>query len=701
MVDAADQAASDAQEDRAILATIATLEGESYGFYAGDLAAQRAEAIRRYLCEPYGDEVPGRSQVVSSDLRDVIEWIIPQWLRVCMSGDQVAKFSPDGPGDEQAAEQETKFVNHVILERNDALTILSTWGRDALMSKNGYVKAFWEERADVKTETYRGLTDDALAVLMQDKGVEIVEHAEYIEPAIGPLHDAKVRRTHPGGQVRIENIPPEEIMVHKSVRGMDLQTAIFVQHRTPRTLSEVRMMGYDVPDTVPGGEQGYASSGTDNIYAARDRFEDNRDSEMGVDTTRVVWLRESYIRSDVDGDGVAELRRVVHIDNLVLANEECDLIPIAAITPIIFPHRHIGVGYDDLVKQQGLVKTALMRQGLDNLYLSNNGRYGVDVDSVNIDDLLVSRPGGVVRTRGNPSASIFPLVHPQTFQSALQGMEWVDSWRENSTGISAYYQGMNADALNKTASGISQVMSASQQRVEAVIRSFANGFRDLCYIVHALTLKNAVAAEKLKVSDEWVTIDPREWVKRTQLTVTVGLGTGTRELRIQQLMTQWQIQMQGLQMGITKPENLYQTGKKISEEMGYRNATEFWSNPAENPPQPPAPPPEVMVQQMKQQGDMQQQQVALQADALKFQAQQVLAERAAEQAAQLKRAEMEMTLQVQAANDQRQSALDQQKLQIEMRKLDKEYEYKMWYAQQELAMRAQESEMNRRVNGVQ
>jgi len=159
--------------------------------------------------------------------------------------------------------------------------------------------------------------------------------------------------------------------------------------------------------------------------------------------------------------------------------------------------------------------------------------------------LLTSRPGGIVRVRGNPADKLMPLVTPPTFQAALDGVQWVDSWKENSTGVSSYYQGMNADALNKTASGINQIMSASQQRIEAVIRTFANGFRDLAYIVHALTLKNATAAEHVKLNQQWVVIDPREWVKRTNINVTVGLGTGSKDVRVQQLGMVWQMQMAG------------------------------------------------------------------------------------------------------------------------------------------------------------
>lgn len=660
--------------DTELLATLQSLQAESYGFGSGDLAAARAEAIRRYLCEPRGDEVEGRSQVVSTDLRDTVEWIVPQWLRICMSGSEVCRFDAVGPEDEPAAELETAYVNHVMLQRNDALTFLSTWARDALLSKNGYAKAYWHEKSDIRSETYKGLTDDALAMLQADGEVQVANVTSYVNEYGMPVHDVQARRTYPCGYVRVEAVPPEEIKVHKSVRGLDLQEALYIAHSTSKTLSEIRQMGFDVADDIADGDE----ESDDEIVEARDRW----DEGDGSDRIKTVTLTEEHVRLDYDGDGVAELRRIVRIGSTLLANEETDLVPFACITPIVFPHRHIGVGYDDLVEQHAAVKTTLMRQALDNLYLSNNARTAADFERVNIDDLLTSRPGGIIRTKGSPGDVVMPIVTPQTFKSALEGMQWVDAWRENSTGVSAYYQGLNADALNQTATGVNQIMTASQQRVEAVMRSFANGFRDLCYIVHALTLKNATAPEKLKLNNRWVTVDPREWVKRTNLTVSVGLGTGSKDQRVRELGMVWQMQMSALPAGIARPQNLYETGKRVVEELGYRNSDEFFSNPQMMPPQPPPPNPEML----KAQAQMQLKQMELQADVQKFQAEQVLEAQRIQMEAQAKAVEQEAALQVQAANDARDAEREQVRLQMEAQLKQLEAEHKAAIEREKLAM---------------
>src|SRR5690242_12875501 len=169
-------------DDKTLLGVIGQFEQESYGFASGELQSQRSYAIDRYLGQPFGDEVEGRSQVVSTDLRDTIEWILPQALRVFLGGDDVVKFTPTGPEDEDQARLETQYINWIILERNDSFNVFSTWFRDALMSKVGYVKAYWQERTDIKLETYQGLTEDEYSILTDDKSVQIVEESTYPDP---------------------------------------------------------------------------------------------------------------------------------------------------------------------------------------------------------------------------------------------------------------------------------------------------------------------------------------------------------------------------------------------------------------------------------------------------------------------------------------------------------------------------------------
>jgi hypothetical protein len=296
---------------------------------------------------------------------------------------------------------------------------------------------------------------------------------------------------------------------------------------------------------------------------------------------------------------------------------------------------------------------------LDNQYLRSNGRYGVDVTRVNIDDMLVSRPGGIVRVDGAPGDAIFPMTHPTGAQDTLESIQWAQTWLQMSTGVSPDQSSLSADALNNIAPGtVAQSIAAGQTRVEAIARSFASGTKDLFSIVHALTLKNSTHEEKLKLNGNWVTVDPREWVKRTGMTITVGLGTGTRESRLAFLQGFAQQQAQGIQLGIATPENVYETATEILNEAGYRDTQRFLTDPSKNPPQPPQPSPQEKVAQINAQGDQQKLQMSSQIEQQRLQMED-----------QSKQRELAAQQAVQQSNDQRDALRTQQEFALKREEL--------------------------------
>jgi hypothetical protein len=638
-------------------------EQQSHGYFGGELGEQRADAIDRYLGNPYGDEEPDRSAVVDTSIRDTVEWVMPQLLRVFMSGDEVVRFEAEGQEDEDAAKLETSYLNYLAMERNEAFQVFSSWFRDALLLKNGYVKVYWDRDESVLTERYVGKTDDELAFLMQDSEVEVIEHSSYPDPmsAIMPpqidqmtgqpvpmppqmLHDVKIKRVTVTETARYEAVPPEEMMISKRHRHVSLRDCEFVCHRTPKTMSDLREMGYKVTwDEVNGND----IDGLALEDISRDRFEDRLGlkDDLGDESLREVTYREIYMRCDFNGDGKAELRRVCMAGRKVLHNEDADMVPFAALTPIPFPHRHHGMSYHDLLRELERIKTSIVRQFLDNLYLSNNVRMAADSDNVALDDLLTVKPGGIVRTIGSPGDKLMPLVVPSIGAQALQGIQYVDSWKENSTGINAYYQGLDPNALNKTATGINQLMSASMARTEAIARSFADGVKELFQLLHALTLKHATKAEKVKLDNKWVAIDPREWKHRKNLKVAVGLGTGSKEAQAQQLQGLIAMQIQGLQLGVADPAHVFNSMSRFANLIGYRNAEEFFGDPKQKPPQPQQPPPELQIAQMKMQAEQAKMQGDMQLEQGKAQMQMQLSQAQAQQQAEIERYKAELKAQ--------------------------------------------------------
>jgi hypothetical protein len=150
---------------------------------ASKLSGARSDAMDYYNGQMSKDmpAPEGRSQAVSSDVADTIEGMMPNLMEVFFGGDETVIFEPVGPEDVKAAEQETDYVNKVFNQDNPGFMILYTFIKDALLSKVGVVKIFWEERKVEERETYTGLSEDEWVILQSDPDVEICEHTEYLE----------------------------------------------------------------------------------------------------------------------------------------------------------------------------------------------------------------------------------------------------------------------------------------------------------------------------------------------------------------------------------------------------------------------------------------------------------------------------------------------------------------------------------------
>lgn len=660
----------------------------------GELQAERTDAMDRYRGVPLGNEVEGRSQVVDKSILDTIEWIMPSLIRVFLGGDAIGEFQARGPEDEEAAKAETEVCDWYITEKNDIFSQINATLRDALLLKNGYCVGYWRKNYDQMTETYQGLSDEEASMLMSDHEIEILEHTQYPDPTGampqgvgGPspvnihaggmpaLHDIKVERKTCDEYVAIESIPPDEMLVSRRHRWTSLIDADFVQWRRRVTIGQLRAEGFKVPDDEPQ-DQDWAQE-----RVARERFgQGMRDEDETVDPARrVVTFKDTYMRIDLRGKGTTQLWRICIIsgNQEPILLEEADVVPFSAFSPIVYPHSHIGSSIYDLINDLGLIKTTLLRQYLDSVYLANSGRVAVDQDRTNIDDLLVSRPGGVVRVSGDPGTAIVPLQSTDVTQSVLGGLEYVDSIKEQRTGVSRNTAGLDPNTLNRTATGVQMVQSAANQRIELIARTLASGFRDLYVIVHALALKHSTKPLQIKLKGVWTVVNPREWTRRTDFSISVGLGVGAPDAQLAKLMGLTPMMGQAQAMGLAGVQEAYNFGSEIWKAAGYKNPQKFLKPPQMGPdgkPVEPPPPPNPLVQaeQIKQQGAQQAKQMDAQMYGQKLQAEQAAKSQQLQMEAQAKQQADAAALELQRSNDQRQSQLDQQKFQMDMAKFDKQ-----------------------------
>src|SRR6185312_1525255 len=472
-------------------------------------------------------------------------------------------------------------------------------------------------------------TDDDIEVMDQSEKTEII-----MSPT-GPQQistfDVRLRRKRKVGRAKVECIPPEEMLVSPQARH-SLEDAPFIEHSRDASRSELIEMGYS-RDEIAGITQS-RPDWLNLISLARNEVTDQLGADDPPDpASQLVRLRVAYLRVDWDDDGVAELRRVLVAGDRILDNDEVEEMSICYCSPVRMPHRHVGISYYDLLYDLQVIKTTLWRQGLDNLYVSNNQRIAVDYNRANLQDLLTSRPGGVVRTNGPPGDVLMPLSSQSgLMQQIIPALEYCDLQREMRTGIGKDTMGVDADSLQDvTKGGQLAAMSAAALKVELVARMLAEGVKDIFGKIHSLLLRHQDKPLTVNLTGRWVDVNPAQWRERTQISINVGLGSGNREEARANLQMLAQMQGQIAQFGLVGPKEAYETFKAGCHLLGYENPSQFAMDPdgqeyqqklQQQQHQPPDP--RLQVAQLKAQTDMQRAQLDARTTQMQTQSQQAL-----------------------------------------------------------------------------
>ena len=613
----------------------------SLGFLETETTQQRQEALQAYLRQPYGNEVEGKSSIVTGEVAEAIDGALPSLVRIFTASDEVVRFDPRGPQDEAGAKQATEYVNWVFNRDNAGTLILHNWFKDALLQKVGVVKAYWEDKEDVQKEKYRDLSEDELAMLLSDKTMEVLEQDEVenplVDPAGNPVFDqlgqpvtyksysVTVGKKSKSGHVVVENIPPEEFLISK--RAKTIADSPFVAHRRLMTRSDLIAMGFDedIVNSVPASN---SLSYTDERLARFSNGELPENSDNSDETMVTVEVFEAYVRCDMDGDGIAELRQVFYAGNEILSDEECDYVPFYSICPIPIPHKFFGQSLADRTTDIQLIKTTITRQILDNLYLTNNARVTAVDGQVNLDDLLTSTAGGVVRVKSQ--GAVQPLTVQAIAGQAFPMLQYLDEVQAKRTGITNASQGLDPSILqNVTAAAVASMQQSSAGKVEMIARLFAEtGVKELFKGILHLLCKYQDKPRIVRMRGSYVSFDPREWSNQYDVDINVGLGAGNRQEQMAMLNMVLAKQEQILgQMGPANPlvtmGQYRNTLGRMVEAAGFKDSAEFYKSitPEEDQmmsqpqPQQEAPmPPEIQAYMAKTQADIQAQQMKVQAD---------------------------------------------------------------------------------------
>mgnify|MGYP003624841548 CR=1 FL=1 len=654
----------------------------SMGFMGGELSEQRRTAMDYYYGKPFGNEIDGRSQVVLTDVFDTIEWIMPALMKIFAGGEKVVQFDAVGPEDEELSEQQTEYVNHIFQKDNEGFMILYEWFKDALLQKNGTLKVYWDDSDVTDRESYTDLSEDELALLLDEEGTELVEQRDYEKAGSFPVaegaqvapevmetaYDITILRTHPANRVKIHVMPPEEFLISR--RATSIEDASFTGHRVRKTVSELIQMGFDEEQVMRLQSGGTGEGEFNEERIARFDIDDEYpDVGHSIDPSmREVWIIECYLKVDYDGDGIAELRKVTvggDANYEIMDNVPADDIPFVSLTPIKIPHKFFGWSVADMVGDLQLIRSTILRQLLDNMYGVNNNRFAVMEGEVEMDDLLTNRPSGIVRTNRPPGEVLMPIQTPTLGQFAYPLLEFTEQIRESRTGVTRYSQGLDPNSLNKTATGINILTNKADERIEMIARTFAEtGVKDLFRKINKLVVNNQDEARTVRLRNEWIPIDPRSWNTNMDLTVNVGIGMGNMGQKAQAIGGILNVQKQAVEFQggadgpLVKMDNLYNSFKELAVTAGFKNANLFFTDPQGVEPPPPKPDPEAQ----KVQGEMQMEQAKFKMEQEKMQA----SIQTAQQRMQMEMAREKLKLQMNQEEHNQSMIREQEKFRMEM-----------------------------------
>lgn len=552
---------------------------DAISFIDSEIGADRAKALDYYHGRPFGDEEPGRSQVVSRDVHDTINAALPSLMRVFFGTENVVEFAPEGPEDIESAEQATDYVNYIVTNDNDGFQVFYAGIKDALRSKVGFIKYWWDNSVTVTTKTYTGLDEMALTQLLEDlqKSLE-AEVVESSETEDGLTVTIKLKKRV--DRVRIEAVPPEELLIARDAKT--IETARFVAHRTTKTVSDLVAMGYD-RDEVEAAAHGDEWDGNEE-RVARNPYIDGGDDSNDPTMRRLLYV-EAYPFVDYDGDGIAELRRVCTIGtgHKVISNEPWDERCIADLHCDPEPHTFFGQSLADKTSDVQRIKSVVLRAALDSLAQSIWPRTVVIEGQGYVEDAMNTEVGAILRAKS--VGAYEALATPDLSASALPYLSYMDELRENRTGMSKVSMGLDANALqNTTATAAEGQFTRSQERIELIARIMASGVRKLFRGILRLVVENQRAERLVKLRNRWTPVDPRAWRVNMDVVCTLGMGGGTDQQKAQLLALVAEKQEQIMQVaGFNNPlvtaKQYRNTLVKILELGGIKNPDAYFTDP--------------------------------------------------------------------------------------------------------------------------
>lgn len=509
---------------------------ECAGWDADQIAADRKRALDYYFQRPRGDEVRGRSNVVSGDLSAMTEANLAQMMEAFTS-DEIIEFEPEGEADEAQAALESHTCVRFVMQDNPGFLVLSETIKDILNLRNGVIKC-WVDRNQVsERKTIENATAEVIASLEAQPGVRVellsFTQAEGQPEGVGTV---ELRCHYDLRKFRVESIDLANFYYPKDWHKLDLQEVPFCAERHIEPRSELYRRGFPrkkVANLKPITSD-YKIDST--ARSVRNAMPNHRAIDKSQEL--IEWY-EIYALVD-SGDGTSERRRYALAGlNLgsVLEDQPVTLVPYAAGTAIVNPHRFTGISLFDKLRQTQDLNTGLTRALMDNVNTVIKSRLAYLDGKVNVDDLSDGRPNGNIRVRASVQdvrQALMPFTTTDLSGGILQNLEHQRNVRSEMGGAALEMaSGQMQLASERVGSeGVDRAFSVMEQLASLYTKNVASSLiRSLFLLAHATLRENYNEPINVKINGKWQEPIPAAWPERARLNVKPGMSPGERARR--------------------------------------------------------------------------------------------------------------------------------------------------------------------------
>ena len=542
------------------------------------------EADKAYYDKRFSQS-KGQSDFVSYDFWSMVQWAIPRVMNSFFGSDDAVVIIGRNEEDVQRAELMRALIQFQIMTQNKGFLVLWDWFTDAFQYNLGAIKIWWKRIEDWGEEKleYADMSRLMMIQQAQQEGQIQIEFASPPDDFGMSQVQYRVMRLKSNKPV----IEPVRITdLRWSPEAKDLKEANFVAHRQTVTADHLRKQAragiYDAMAVERAIEN--ENSGRVIYGAFETELNDELDQRPNEeDGARGLYeLYECYVKADINGDGMLEnaLVSVVGDELIRVTDNPYGRVPIFTLAPIRDPFKVLAnLSFAEIVGEIQTIKTALMRQMLINTVNTNNLRWFIDGRGIDHKDIKENKQ--FIKVDGDPRLKVVPFPQQGIATWTMNLLESLEGALEQYTGKTRYNQGMDAQSLNKTATGIKLLQQASEQRLDYIVRVFAEtGVSEMLRFLVELNQRYMDQDQVIRLKNQALQISADDLKGEFDIDVNTEAGIGTKSQTIQNLqyyMTA--IAPTGMQIGAVTPGEWAKAAQKLLTESGIRDPQSYVLDP--------------------------------------------------------------------------------------------------------------------------